>query len=633
VTDNHWEISEDPEKGIHDAVILFEKIVADDRKLNKGKSYYTLYRRIRILSSEGRSWGDVEVPYIHKLQNLEDVRGRTILPDGREYQLSESQIIEKEIFKSKKMKVKQKAFSLPGMSDDCIVEYYYKIRSPSPQRLWLIQKSIHVIQGEYIWKFFQGVGKYIVENIAGNPVFFTNMTPNYLGMNTKGKLKSELRPSSEEPREVIFTIQNVPPFEAEPYSLPDIAFKWQLRHYYGGEEDPMIYWFNRSKSIKRYVDRFTNKHKRLHNVIPGIETLPTTEEKIDSAYSWVQNNIRNIDYEDREEKLEENEHVNDVIEHGYGTSDDINKTFYKMLLEMGIEAYYAYTIDRDDNYFAYDDKNPQQFNRSIVVVLSPPRKYDFYNPGAKYLPVGTSFWYNEGSQVFMAGVLDKHFVTVPYSQSKSNTIRRSQVLKMDDNFHLVGELQEILEGHPAYSLRFELSQMSDSEREDRLKEMITGSFANAEVDSVWIEGLEEKGEPLKVNCRIEITTPLQETGGHLFIKPDYLSSGHDNPFQTEKRKYPIMFDYAKEITVTSEIVIPESWSVESLPTDTTFSNLVGQCLYRFQSYENENRLEIEQSFQLNKPEWKAGSYWRVKKLYQAYKALQELTALLSKQKD
>jgi hypothetical protein len=45
----------------------------------------------------------------------------------------------------------------------------------------------------------------------------------------------EYIPSPEEAREVIFTINNIPSFQSEPYSLPDDVLKTQLRLYYGSK--------------------------------------------------------------------------------------------------------------------------------------------------------------------------------------------------------------------------------------------------------------------------------------------------------------------------------------------------------------------------------------------------------------
>ena len=66
IPESDWSITEDPAKGIDDAVIIFERITVDDTEWIGHKCDYTLHQRLRILSAEGRKWGDVTIPYFMK---------------------------------------------------------------------------------------------------------------------------------------------------------------------------------------------------------------------------------------------------------------------------------------------------------------------------------------------------------------------------------------------------------------------------------------------------------------------------------------------------------------------------------------------------------------------------------------
>ena len=56
------------------------------------------------------------MPYFAKDQKIYLVSGRTELPDGKEYLLNQNDIFEKAVFKNKGTKIKQIAFSLPGIT-------------------------------------------------------------------------------------------------------------------------------------------------------------------------------------------------------------------------------------------------------------------------------------------------------------------------------------------------------------------------------------------------------------------------------------------------------------------------------------------------------------------------------------
>ena len=50
-----WNIAVDSAKGIRDAVMIFEKVVQNDRDMSSNNYYFSVYRRIRIFTPERKS--------------------------------------------------------------------------------------------------------------------------------------------------------------------------------------------------------------------------------------------------------------------------------------------------------------------------------------------------------------------------------------------------------------------------------------------------------------------------------------------------------------------------------------------------------------------------------------------------
>jgi hypothetical protein len=447
ITDKDWQVAPDSAKGIRNAVVLFEKIVADDRDLLNNKFYVTIYRRLKIFNAEGRQWGDFSLPYLNKKQKIEFIRGRTVLPDGQEFPLLETQIFEKEIFKAKGLKIKQKSFSLPGIADGCIVEYALKYRLPSSYGAWIFQKEIPVIYGEYRWLFYRGQG------LSGFYSLFNSvLTPNYLWLNTTSKYLAEQRPSLKDPTEVFFAVNNVPAFEAEPQALPEVALQAQLRCYYSSGAAPAAFWGELTQNISLVFEQYTKNNKRGREVVASFSGLKTEEEKIAAAYYWLQSHIKNIDYLDSDQELKPNASVDETLKRGYGTQEDINYVFYDMLREMNIDAKMVFAADRDENLFVEDAKY-WQFDRSLVAVPGDDGKYSFYSPGDLYLPAKCAPWFNEGTQALLVGHLTQQFTTVPFAPAELNRTRRHFTLQLQDESKLRGKLIEQRFGHSGRALR------------------------------------------------------------------------------------------------------------------------------------------------------------------------------------
>ncbi len=622
ITDSDWSVSEDPLRGIHDAVMIFERIVADDQEWLSDKCYYRIYRRIRILSSEGRRLGDVVVPYTRKEAKLEDIRGRTVHRDGREFALTESQVYEKEVLKAEGMKIKQKSFSLPAISDDCIIEYYIKYRLHDSPHLWLIQKDMFMIEGEYVWRFYRGEGL----SSEQYQVVADKLAPNYLAMAPDTLMEIEQRPSIKAPEEVVFTVSETPAFESEPYSPPDRALRWQLRHYYGESRAPAAYWGNLSGSISDDLREFAKKNKRVREVTKSFGQLTSSEEKVHAAYTWLQENIRNTDYDDSNDEFKDNECADDVIKRGYGTARDINMTLCDMLREMNIDAKMAFGTDRDENLLVYDAKY-WQFDRSLVAVFGEDKRYRFYDPGGKCLPVGGVAWFNEGTSVLVVGDMNRQFLKIPFSDAMSNQTTRHELLTMNEESEVRGRMIENHKGHSARPYRLRLSASAEKEITDHLQEEFLEHFPNGEADSFSIAGLGDIDEPITIECNMTIPSVGQKMGNRVLLKPSELFSGLENPFKSDTREHPIMFDYASEIIETLTVNFPGTWAVEALPSDSVFSNQIGQCQIAFTTFGN--TLSVQRMFTLNRPSWPAARYEDVKKLFQTRQALAEMIVVLT----
>lgn len=622
-----WAVSQDSAKGIRDAVMIFEKIYVDDSKLFDEKCYLSIYCRIRILTPEGRKWADVTTSYYHKKQKVEEIGGRTLLPDGTVISVTRERILEKEILKAKGVKIKQKSFSLPAVSDDCIIEYYIKYRLPDPYGVWLIQKDIYLLEGNYTWKFYRGkdLGGYQYALIADM------VTPNYLWFHTNKKFDVEYRPSLKEAEEVLFKISDVQAFKSEPYSIPDIALKAQLRCYYGVPKTPAAYWGDLSKSISDWLNRFTQKDKRVREIVESFGLVEDREEKIRTAYNWLQENIQNTSYADEAEKgFKDNKNVDDVIKRGYGNSEEINITFYDILREMDIDAKMMYVIDRDDNFLVYDAKY-WQFQRSLVAAPKEGDDYDFYNPGALLMPFGSVAWFNEETYGFVVGEMTKQFHRIPFSDSHANRINRFQELKLDDNMQLSGKLIEKRKGHSARTIRLDLRESTEKEKLDYLQDLFAKKFPHVEADSITVEEMENINEPLTIKCNVLHPSAGQQMGDRLLLKPYTLCSQHENPFQSENRKYSIMFDYAEQVMEAMRIDLPENWAIEALPADTAFSNKVGSCQVIFRIVNEGKSLSIQVIYQLNSPFWKAAEYVDLKDFFRAQQSFEEITVVLKKE--
>lgn len=630
ITDKDWKLDIDSTVQNQNAIIIFERIIEDDKKMRDDECFRTIYRRIRILSSEGRRWADGFTPLVSEDARVVMLQGRTVLPGGTEIALEDDQVFEKEVVKTKYRKLRQYFFSIPGATDNCIVEYAFRLKSPHPIVEWLIQKDIPLLQGELRWVLSESGRLTIYELLSG----LATSVPNYLWLNMASNTDVEPLPNLKDPREIIFTVGFVPEFDEEPSCVPSTTIRCKLLTYYGSERSPDAFWGELSLSIAKWSDMFCAENKRVRKLASKFDTLETDAEKITSAYHWVQDSILNTTYIELG-KLEakgkrnkgkyrerQNESVDDVMKRRYGTELDISCLFRDLLREMNIDARVTFAKDRRVDLFAEEAKY-WQFDASLVAV-STDRGFVYYAPGHPFTPLGKVPWYLEGIQALVGGGVDLQ--AIPFSLADENTTTRSFNYHLTSTGRCDGHAEVNLKGHNAQSVRLMILDEKETDHSDIIREEITKVFSNAEIDSLHWKHVDNRDVPVRL-CWQASYSETGKAGQRLLLKPlDYMSE-MENPFYGDERKFGILFDYAYKLQESAQFTIPENMIVESLPRDTVYENQVGSFSLSFANFGNS--LTVNRFFTLKHPFWGPQDYVDVKELFQIQQNLGDVVVVIS----
>jgi hypothetical protein len=98
------------------ALILYREVCTDDVKSIESQHY-----RLKILTAEGRSYGDVQIPYAAKLGSIQEIRAHVVQPDGRTVEFI-GQVFDKVVLKARKYQVQVKVFTLPEVQPGSVIE-------------------------------------------------------------------------------------------------------------------------------------------------------------------------------------------------------------------------------------------------------------------------------------------------------------------------------------------------------------------------------------------------------------------------------------------------------------------------------------------------------------------------------
>ena len=616
ITDADRIVVQDSGKGIVDAVMLFERILVDDRELSTGDAYIDTYRRVKVFTIEGRKWAEVNIPYSEKME-VEEVRARTVLSNGREIEMSEEAIHETEVLKTESVRVKQISFSLPEVTDGSIIEYRYRQRKPAGRSVWLFQKEIPLMHGEYRWRLAPASKRSYLWYYA----FAFN--PNYLWLNCEKTGDVEFLPSKKDPQELVFTILYTPAFNIEPHAIAKGSVLGQLCCYYSDESHPMTFWGNVAGNVNDRIDIMLRKKGDLDKIVSGF--IGSAQRRVDSAYTWVQENIKNTSLMTDKDDIEDSRNVEEILERKYGSPYDINLVFHAMVAEMGIDSRMIYAVDHSDTRF-FPEVKYWQFDESLVSVSPTGDQPYYYAPGSPYMPPRLVPWFIEGTQGLAARNPNQIFAYLPPSPAWSNSTTRTVSLRVGGDLSLLGVATELLNGHAARDVRLKLCTESASSQSALIENEWTSTFADALVDSFTATGVDVISEPLLLSTHVSFPPLQRAPDGRVLLQPMMLFTRPENPFTAERRSYAIVMDYAKVRTDHVSIKLPAGWSIESLPAPVAFENDVGRVDAKMSV--QGAQLEVERTLLLKLAFWPETNYSAVRNLFQQYEDATDLAVLI-----
>lgn len=145
--------------------------------------------------------------------------------------------------------------------------------------------------------------------------------------------------------------------------------------------------------------------------------------------------------------------------------------------------------------------------------------------------------------------------------------------KLTPEGELEGTLQVAFSGQEALSRRLESYDEDETGRrntlEDEIKEWLpTG--ANVEIKKA--EPWESSDEDFRVECTFTVPNFATVSGHRMLFPLAIFQSPRTNPFKSEKRKYPIYFDYAYQVEDKITWTLPDGFQVEGLPSGYSYQN-------------------------------------------------------------
>jgi hypothetical protein len=344
-------MKDDPFNAGAKAIVLYREVVNDDVK-----ALESVHFRIKILTDEGRSYGDVEIPYVDKAALIEDIRARVVEPDGRTVEFH-GQVFDKLIVKARKVKVQVKAFTLPEVQRGSIIEYSYLVRWHAKQPDVIKHPENYIITGTDSMPTTHWVIPH--ELFIRRSRFTLRPLPHAKVVWTSAGVTKENGPVRQPDGTYVMQVDNVPGFPEEEFMPPEEALKACVDTFYviGFLQDARDFWTTYVRRYATAIEPFFRESKAVRRIVDEtISANDAPETKLRKLYGRAQqfaysNFERRRTQQDSSEPYKPSKDVDDLLKRGYGAGNDINLLFVALARTAGFTAAPVLLTARDRRLF------------------------------------------------------------------------------------------------------------------------------------------------------------------------------------------------------------------------------------------------------------------------------------------
>ncbi len=579
------------------------------------------YHRIKILNDKGNKNADIEieVPFLSSVGSL---KARTIHPDGQIIEFS-GKPFQKTLIKGRGIKIIAKTFTMPDVVPGSIIEYKYRIIWPFvfTENSWTIQHDLYTLKEDFRMKPYQGM----LEDFGNG--FRVSATYSQMPNELKPVLKNGVYEMEA---------QNIRAFDKEGYMPPEDDYKPQVRFFYLPEGASTVdkFWQDTSQSLNSSVEHFIGNRKEVAEAAAqavGNETDP--EKKLRKLYERAQQ-IRNLTFErqrteqeQKKESIKENQNAADVLGRGYGTRNDVTKTFVSMARASGFTASVLAVSNRRNRFFQRNVLAKRQLDAELALV-SVNGKDVYLDPGTKFCPYGLVRWMYTSTMALKPDKKTAIFSPVPVSAPAQALTRRTGEFSLSAEGDLTGQLIAEYNGLEALELRLDSLDSDDAGRakslEDSLKELLPNG---ANVKLVDVKGWAGTEEPLVATYKIEVSSFATFAGKRALLPSFLFDVKQLDAFKHAERKYPVYFTYPFAEIDAVNITLPPGYKVDSLPAKSKITPAFGG--YQSIAQQSDAKLNLQRMLVVGGIFFSLDHYPELKDFFNKVQAGDEQQAVLS----
>lgn len=579
----------------------------------KGKTEFNLNRegsweiitqvsvKIKIYKKEGFKYANQEIAYYVGGNSKEEVN----ISDAYTYNLVAGKIEKTKLESESEFKEEVndrwnlKKITFPSVKEGSIIEFSYKIISPYISNFndWYFQSEIPVdlVQYEvYIPQYFR----------------YRTVITGYETIKTEQKDITGIDFNSTK---YIYSAINVPPIKDEEFVKNINNYTSVLKYELASiqypnkpNKDVALNWEDVSKSIyenDNFGRELNFKSYFEEEITPLIHEFPNESDRMVKLFEYVQNrmnwnnnNSYNCEFG-----------VKKAFKEKTGNSADINLMLVAILRHAGIDANPIIVSTRSNGVAVFPSRFAYNYviagvklkNSENIILLDATNK----NTLPDIVPLNTLNWFG---RMLMPNGISKEIPLEPKKQSNKSITILAEIV---DDLSIKGKVREVSNEYLALLYREKKGYLTN----ESLIEKIEKECQGTEIEELLVKN--EKSKPINLTYSFNSNNLVEIIGDKLYLSPLLFLEMNENPFKSEKRNYPIEFDFPQKINYNISVKLPENHEVESFPTSVNYKTQDGSLAFNFNGSVSNGMIQIVSSFEINSLLLPANDYEMVKSFF------------------
>ncbi len=318
-----------------------------------------------------------------------------------------------------------------------------------------------------------------------------------------------------------------------------------------------------------------------------VEGKASDLDKVKAVYTWVQENIRYIAFENgiagfRPSKAQE------VLAKKYGDCKGMANLTREMLASLGFDARLCWIGTR---HVAYDYSMPSLAvdNHMICAVYLGGQTY-FLDATETYIGFGQYAERIQGRQVLIENGAGYQLARIPEPGFEQNRQTEKRTLRIEGE-KLVGKVIHRMTGECTENVLSQVHQIRKTKLEEALQEYLTNGNSQYTIANILTSDLHDWNTDLTINYDLSHVDAVSAFGEELYVEMDFRKELSNAEIDTLKRKHDYWLPYKRGVLQETVLQLPEGFRVKSLPPamridqpkysfSTTYEHKNGQVIYR-----------------------------------------------------